>query len=89
MKKNIVHINTKNFPDKGVEWWKWEEFCDDCGEKIFGYERKSSIKPNMHEHDLCVKCLEKRLKERRAQQVEASNGQSPDKAERRKVDGKA
>jgi len=43
-------------------WWKWDEYCDNCGEQIKKYDRfSSSAEPKIEEKDCCSECLRKGL----------------------------
>jgi len=42
-------------------WWKWNEFCNNCGKQIRDYDFSSSEKPNEDKEDYCLGCMRKKL----------------------------
>ena len=42
-------------------WWKWDEYCNNCGKQIRDDEFSSSAKPDEDNPDYCLECLRKML----------------------------
>ena len=42
-------------------WWKWDEFCDNCGTQIRGESFASSAEPEKEKEDYCLDCMRKKL----------------------------
>ena len=66
MKTNIKIVDTNNNPinptDKHtLRWYKWEEYCDDCGKSTSNSELFHSNVPDLNEADYCYECLKKRF----------------------------
>lgn len=40
-------------------WWKWDEYCDNCGEQIRDDKVSSSAEPEICVSDYCNECLRK------------------------------
>jgi len=40
-------------------WWKWNEYCNNCGKQIRDYYFSSSDEPDVDKKDYCLKCLRK------------------------------
>jgi len=40
-------------------WWKWNEYCNNCGRQIRDYDSSSSEKPDVDKPDYCLECLRK------------------------------
>ena len=44
-------------------WWKWNEYCNNCGRQIRDDSFSSSAKPDEDKPDNCLECLNKMLDE--------------------------
>jgi len=44
-------------------WWKWNEYCDNCGEQTRDDSFSSSAEPDEDKPDYCLECLDKMLDE--------------------------
>lgn len=42
-------------------WWKWNEYCNNCGKQIRDYEFSSSAEPDANKEDYCLDCMRKKL----------------------------
>jgi len=43
-------------------WWKWNEYCNNCGKKIRDFdEYSSSSEPDENKEDYCSDCMRKKL----------------------------
>ena len=40
-------------------WWKWDEYCNKCGEQTKDDNYSSATKPEIGESDYCNDCLRK------------------------------
>lgn len=56
MKKDILRCNFSGYYDENGGWWKWNEYCDECGELIMSDDFVHSIEPDTTEKDYCSKC---------------------------------
>lgn len=52
MKANIQKVG---------KWWKWDEYCDNCGKQTRDDSFSSSAKPEIGKDDYCVECMRKML----------------------------
>jgi NAD-dependent SIR2 family protein deacetylase len=42
-------------------WWKWDEYCDNCGKQIRDDKISSSTEPEIGILDYCDECLKKNI----------------------------
>ena len=43
-------------------WWKWNEYCNNCGRKIRDFDEfSSSDEPDENKLDYCLDCMRKKL----------------------------
>ena len=54
MVKNLVKADYQGNPDPNGNWWRFEIYCDECGEYLGGAWTVS--KPDEVETDLCEAC---------------------------------
>ena len=40
-------------------WWKWNEYCNNCGKQIRDDSFSSSVKPDEDKTDYYLECLNK------------------------------
>jgi len=43
-------------------WWKWNEYCNNCGKQIRDFDEfSSSAEPDVDKEDCCLECMRKKL----------------------------
>jgi len=40
-------------------WWKWNEYCNNCAKQIRDYNSSSSEEPERDKEGFCLDCLRK------------------------------
>lgn len=58
MKKNI-----KTEIRNDMKWYRWDEYCDCCGEPIMLSDMLTTRVPDTEEADFCLKCMRKFMDE--------------------------
>lgn len=58
MKSNIQKVPYSDKCQGTMDWWSWDEICDNCGKVIFEFGHfQNNSKPDDTEEDLCSNCL--------------------------------